>query len=147
MVLSLLSLILASSSVASAIRFPVKQIRTSLEQRSNGIDTRSVKLNFPVLATGDGSDSGLKCARFTFLLERLTDETLASTVHDLLYMANISVGGIDYTVQLDTGSSDLWLKGNTFPLPNSSQTSHKLNITYGIGWAYGTISTATVEFA
>uniref|UniRef100_A0A0W0FJQ2 Peptidase A1 domain-containing protein n=1 Tax=Moniliophthora roreri TaxID=221103 RepID=A0A0W0FJQ2_MONRR len=128
MALSLLSFILASSSVVSAVRFPVKQIRPSLEQRSSDIYTRS-HFNFPVLAAGDGSDNGL------------------NTVHDLLYMANISVGGNDYMVQLDTGSSDLWLKGNTFPLPNSSQTSHKLNITYGIGWAYGTISTATVEFA
>ena len=25
----------------------------------------------------------------------------------------------DYVVQLDTGSSDLWIKGDTYPLPNS----------------------------
>ena len=29
---------------------------------------------------------------------------------------------LDYRVQLDTGSSDLWIKGASSPLPNSSQT-------------------------
>ncbi|KAK7049526.1 hypothetical protein VNI00_005557 [Paramarasmius palmivorus] len=124
MILSVLTLPLFLS-VVSAVKFSVKQIKPSFERRD---DIASSK--FRVLAAGDGS-SNLDI----------------STVHDLLYMANISVGGNDYVVQLDTGSSDLWIKGNTHPIPNSSQTSHNVNLTYGIGWAYGTISTATVEFA
>ncbi|EMD40676.1 hypothetical protein CERSUDRAFT_43711, partial [Gelatoporia subvermispora B] len=70
-----------------------------------------------------------------------------STVHDLLYIANISVGGRSYPVQLDTGSADLWIKGSTFPLPNTTQTSTTVNMTYGIGWAFGNISYASADFA
>ncbi|KAG6919436.1 hypothetical protein DXG01_006319 [Tephrocybe rancida] len=53
----------------------------------------------------------------------------------------------DYVVQLDTGSSDLWLKGPTTPLPNATQTDTTYNLTYAIGWAYGHVSYAAVEFA
>ncbi|KAG6900971.1 hypothetical protein C0993_004409 [Termitomyces sp. T159_Od127] len=57
------------------------------------------------------------------------------------------VGGTNYTVQLDTGSSDLWIKGATTPLPNSTQTSITYNLTYAIGWVYGHVAYAPVEFA
>ncbi|KIK68172.1 hypothetical protein GYMLUDRAFT_37012 [Collybiopsis luxurians FD-317 M1] len=70
-----------------------------------------------------------------------------STVQDLIYIADITLGGVEYPVQLDTGSSDLWIKGSSSPLPNSNQTSTSYNITYGIGWAYGTVSYASVGFA
>ncbi|KAK7470653.1 hypothetical protein VKT23_002076 [Stygiomarasmius scandens] len=70
-----------------------------------------------------------------------------NTARDLIYMANITVGGTEYEVQLDTGSSDLWIQGATFPLPNASPTSIAYNVTYGIGWAFGNVSYATVEFA
>ncbi|KDQ64498.1 hypothetical protein JAAARDRAFT_28127 [Jaapia argillacea MUCL 33604] len=70
-----------------------------------------------------------------------------STVHDLIYIANVSVGGNQYSVQLDTGSSDLWIQGPVIPLPNTNQTTLTHNLTYGIGWAYGHISYASVDFA
>jgi hypothetical protein len=70
-----------------------------------------------------------------------------STVNDMIYITNITLGGLNYSVQLDTGSSDLWIKGSTAPLPNSNQTSTTYNLTYGIGWAYGQISYSAVQFA
>lgn len=70
-----------------------------------------------------------------------------STVQDLIYIADITLGGIEYPVQLDTGSSDLWIKGSSSPLPNSTQTSTSYNITYGIGWAYGIVSYTSAGFA
>lgn len=70
-----------------------------------------------------------------------------TTVHDLIYIANVTVGSTTYPVQLDTGSSDLWIKGDTTPLPSSNQTSTTYNLTYGIGWAYGHVSYASAEFA
>jgi len=70
-----------------------------------------------------------------------------NTVHDLIYIANITLGGNGYPVQLDTGSSDLWIKGPSTPLPNSNQTSQTYNLSYGIGWAFGHVSYAPVEFA
>lgn len=65
----------------------------------------------------------------------------------MIYITNVTLGGVDYRVQLDTGSSDLWIMGSTSPLPNSNQTSTTYNLTYGIGWAYGHISYSTVQFA
>jgi saccharopepsin len=84
----------------------------------------------------------------TFLQKRDSSANdSVSTVQDLIYIADITLGGVEYPVQLDTGSSDLWIKSSSSPLPNSNQTSTTHNITYGIGWAYGTVSYASVDFA
>ncbi|KAL0579550.1 hypothetical protein V5O48_002479 [Marasmius crinis-equi] len=107
-----------------ALKFPVEQVR-----RTAPVVSRSLPSTFRILA--DGGDNGLDL----------------NTVNDLLYMANVTVGGQSYLVQLDTGSSDLWLKHDPFPLPNSKQLPMQYNLTYGIGWVNGTISTADVKFA
>lgn len=83
-------------------------------------------------------------------------------VHNLIYIANITVGGNQYPVQLDTGSSDLRIQGPTSALQNSVQSGGSTipsslgtpnatqpltyNLTYGIGWVFGHISYAAVEF-
>ncbi|KAG6880052.1 hypothetical protein C0992_007369 [Termitomyces sp. T32_za158] len=67
-------------------------------------------------------------------------------------MADMVVGGSNYTVQLDTGSSDLWIKGATTPLPNSTQTAlldvssaHNPTLGYGgdglVGLGFTSLST------
>ncbi|KAK1236564.1 hypothetical protein PQX77_000116 [Marasmius sp. AFHP31] len=119
-----LALLFTLVSSVHALKIPVTQVG-----RKAPVVTRSLP-PFSVLAAGDG-DNGLDL----------------NTAHDLLYMANVSVGGNSYLVQLDTGSSDMWVKHDPFPVPNSKQTSLKTNLTYGIGWVDGTISTADVEFA
>ncbi|KAF5321097.1 hypothetical protein D9619_000938 [Psilocybe cf. subviscida] len=68
------------------------------------------------------------------------------SVHDLIYIANITVGGVEYPVQLDTGSSDLWIKGASYPIPGSTETDQTYNLTYAIGWAQGNVAHAPVEF-
>ncbi|KAF8222162.1 acid protease [Tricholoma matsutake] len=60
----------------------------------------------------------------------------------MIYMANVN-----YTIQLDTGSSDLWIKGQITPLPNAQQTSMTHNLSYAIGWVYGHVAYAPVQFA
>ncbi|KAG6854788.1 hypothetical protein C0991_001215 [Blastosporella zonata] len=124
-----LSLALALAAVTtSAYRIPFKRYRQrpTLERRAA---TTASDYQLSVLATTE--ENGLDL----------------NTVHDLIYMADIIVGGNEYTVQLDTGSSDLWIKGSTTPLPNTTQTSTTYNLTYAIGWAYGHISYAQAEFA
>jgi saccharopepsin len=69
-----------------------------------------------------------------------------STYHDLIYIANITVGGVEYPVQLDTGSSDLFIKGESSPIPGTKPTDQTFNLTYAIGWAQGNIGYAPVEF-
>ncbi|KAL1755442.1 aspartic peptidase domain-containing protein [Schizophyllum commune] len=119
----------ASSLLVSAVKVPLKQTK-----RTDRLDRRNGNSNFRVLAAaaGDGDDSGLLDL---------------DTVHDLIYMSDINVGGNDYVVQLDTGSSDLWIKGDTYPLPNSDVSALSVNVTYGIGWCNGSIAFADVEFA
>ena len=44
---------------------------------------------------------------------------------------NVITYRADYPVQLDTGSSDLWVKGDTHPLPGSQQTvSHFFGVLF-----------------
>ncbi|KAH7929443.1 acid protease [Leucogyrophana mollusca] len=59
----------------------------------------------------------------------------------------VTVGGVDYPVQLDTGSSDLWILGSSAPIPGANDTSQSYNLTYGIGWAFGHVAYASAEFA
>ncbi|KAJ7781244.1 aspartic peptidase domain-containing protein [Mycena metata] len=42
--------------------------------------------------------------------------------------------------QLDTGSSDVWVKGASSPLPGLNDSTITYNLTYGIGWVYGHIA-------
>ncbi|KAG5724355.1 Aspartic protease [Termitomyces sp. T112] len=116
--------LLAVSTSAYRVSFKQYKQRPTLQQR----DVASGSQLSVLAATGDNSLD-------------------LNTVHDLIYMADMVIGGINYTVQLDTGSSDLWIKGATTPLPNSTQTSITYNLTYAIGWVYGHVAYAPVEFA
>ncbi|KAF8204971.1 aspartic peptidase A1 [Pholiota molesta] len=116
------------AAVASAHRVSFKKLKQPRPFQRRGLDSPSD------LQTNVNSGSSTNS---TFDL---------STVHDLIYLANITVGGVDYTVQLDTGSSDLFIKGDTTPLPNVNETKIPYNLTYAIGWASGLIAYAPVEF-
>ncbi|EJD01502.1 acid protease [Fomitiporia mediterranea MF3/22] len=121
-----LSILLICALSSAALRIPFRQSKTAVQRRSFGTPTKAT-----VNAANDGDG-----------------DTDISTVDGLmLYMANMTVAGTEYLVQLDTGSSDLWVKDASFPMSNASQTSLQLNLTYGIGWAFGNITTAEVEFA
>ncbi|KAH9846972.1 acid protease [Lenzites betulinus] len=121
---------IVSGSLTEAAKISVSQHR----RPPSGAHKRSGSAPFsrPILAatsTSDDSDVDL------------------SSFHDLLYIANVTVGGTEYPLQLDTGSSDLWVKGKSSPLPNTSQTSLSLSLTYGVGQTSGNISYTSVEFA
>ncbi|KAJ7498927.1 aspartic peptidase domain-containing protein [Mycena latifolia] len=111
--------------LTSAVRISFEQVRRPALQRRSGISKVSV------LAAAADDDNGLDL----------------STVHDLIYMANFTVGNTVYPVQLDTGSSDVWIKGASSPLPNCTDTTTTFNLTYGIGWVYGHIAYGPVQFA
>lgn len=59
-------------------------------------------------------------------------------------MANITVAGQSFPIQLDTGSSDLWIATSTVL---GNQSNLNANLTYGIGYAAGPIASAPVSFA
>lgn len=48
-----------------------------------------------------------------------------------IYVAQLSVAGKTYTVQLDTGSSDLWLDTTGADLSSLTQTGVQTGLTYG----------------
>ncbi|KAJ1308995.1 hypothetical protein OPQ81_004677 [Rhizoctonia solani] len=74
-----------------------------------------------------------------------SNNTGVASVRDIVYMATVTLAGTEYGVQIDTGSSDLWIRSTGI---TGSRTSDILgNITYGIGWAAGPISQANVSFA
>ncbi|KAK0468360.1 aspartic peptidase domain-containing protein [Desarmillaria tabescens] len=129
MFLGYLLVLLGLNLSSFALKFPIQSHvrRTPLSRRSGA---GNYHLNTS-LAAVVSNDNGLDL----------------STVHDLIYMANVTAGNITYVVQLDTGSSDLWLKADIPPLQNSEQTGYTANITYGIGWVNGTISHIPIEFA
>ncbi|KAH7887120.1 aspartic peptidase domain-containing protein [Phlebopus sp. FC_14] len=65
--------------------------------------------------------------------------------HNMEYLGKVDVGGHDFTLQIDTGSSDLWVTG--VPGLKITKTANKqLNLTYGIGSAAGEILYADVSF-
>ncbi|KAJ1306263.1 hypothetical protein OPQ81_010967 [Rhizoctonia solani] len=70
---------------------------------------------------------------------------------NIMYTAEVKSGSTSFTLQLDTGSSDLWFA----PVQNYNQTfasvkkyeSFQVNLTYGTGWAAGAVAQTDVEFA
>lgn len=61
------------------------------------------------------------------------------------YIANVTVGGQQVRVIIDTGSSDLWIN---FPstVPSTTDTGKSLSLSYAIGSAGGDIHTTTAQF-
>ncbi|KAI0347326.1 acid protease [Trametopsis cervina] len=131
--------LLLCATLSHAVTFPVRRVRspgynTNVQKRSGSAKyARPAAISPAVLAAGSSSP----------------DESAVSlsTFHDIIYLSNITIAGVDYPAQLDTGSSDLWIQGASFPLPNTQQSSVSYNLTYGIGWAYGNVSYAPVKFA
>ncbi|KAG8889977.1 hypothetical protein FRB98_001712 [Tulasnella sp. 332] len=60
------------------------------------------------------------------------------------YNVNITLGGVIYTVIIDTGSSDLWIAAD---VPNAQPVGLNTNITYGVGSVAGPIMKAPLSFA
>ncbi|KAH9999943.1 aspartic peptidase domain-containing protein [Russula vinacea] len=114
------------AATAQALKFPVS--RQSLQRRAS-------------------TSSASKPHVFASLPNALPDSADLGSINDMIYVTNLTLGGVDYHLQVDTGSSDLWIKGQSSPLPNSNQTSTTYNMTYGIGWAFGHISYSSVQFS
>ncbi|KAF5363696.1 hypothetical protein D9756_000629 [Leucocoprinus leucothites] len=141
-----LALSLTLAALASAHKFSLKRIRQ--QQQPQDFLRRS-----PQLTSSNGGQ---------IVTANPGTSLSLSTIHDLVYLVNITVGDQsmylslesslltnsprDYTVQLDTGSSDLWIKPSVSPLPGATATNTVYNISYVLGWASGRLSYAPVEF-
>ncbi|KAI0328918.1 acid protease [Cubamyces sp. BRFM 1775] len=63
---------------------------------------------------------------------------------DIEYTTDITLGGKKFTVQIDTGSSDLWVAGT---VPNTKSTGHVTKVQYAVDSVEGNILTSALEFA
>ncbi|KAH0831986.1 aspartic peptidase domain-containing protein [Lanmaoa asiatica] len=59
------------------------------------------------------------------------------------YYTNITLGGRQISVMLDTGSSDLWVTGS---VPGAQDTGKSLTLSYAVGNAAGNVYTAPFQF-
>ncbi|KAF8443007.1 aspartic peptidase domain-containing protein [Boletus edulis BED1] len=59
------------------------------------------------------------------------------------YYSNITLGGRQISVMLDTGSSDLWVTGS---VPGAHDTGNSLTLSYSVGNAAGDVYTAPFQF-
>ncbi|KAI1794874.1 acid protease [Ganoderma leucocontextum] len=67
-----------------------------------------------------------------------------SDVGDVEYVTDIKLGGITFSVQIDTGSSDLWVVGD---VPNAQNTGKAAKVTYAVGGVEGSVLMASLDFA
>ncbi|KAH6914912.1 aspartic peptidase domain-containing protein [Coprinopsis sp. MPI-PUGE-AT-0042] len=126
---TLLVALAATATTSSAYRTTIRQQHKHARNDLSHLQRRSPQGDQQTIEPGDGSN--------TFDIQ---------SARDLLYLADINVGGVDYPVQLDTGSSDLFVVGATYPIPGSQGTNLNLNLSYAIGWASGHIAFAPVDF-
>ncbi|KAF5369412.1 hypothetical protein D9758_002625 [Tetrapyrgos nigripes] len=68
-----------------------------------------------------------------------------SNVHDFVYPTDITVGGRVFNVEVDTGSTDLWIVGDVPGALNVSNPA-PVSIQYGAGQVSGFINTVEVQF-
>lgn len=73
----------------------------------------------------------------------IAGSTSLDDANNIAYTLNLTLGGSQFEVQIDTGSSDLYVAGN---VPGSKNTGKTTSVTYAIGEAEGPIKTATMDF-
>lgn len=64
--------------------------------------------------------------------------------NQVIYVANITIDGRSYEVQLDTGSSDLWLNTQNITL---SPAAHDTNISASVAYGDGTVASGDIFLA
>ncbi|KIJ57034.1 hypothetical protein M422DRAFT_238611 [Sphaerobolus stellatus SS14] len=112
--------------VVSGLRLPIRSVPAKRGTRlSKGKSLSSVKN----LATTGGKELNV------------------TNNQDLIYIVDCTIGSLTVPLQLDSGSSDLWVDLSGGKTVQGTASSLTLNLTYGIGFAAGPIATAKVTFA
>ncbi|QRV89659.1 aspartyl protease [Ceratobasidium sp. AG-Ba] len=118
---SILALTIAATH-ASALHVPFTR---RIPSRTGGLITK------PVVLAGQTAEIGV------------------SNQDNLLYSSTLNVAGKDVPVQMDTGSTDLWLYPYEHGLLDTARNYESLNLTdsYGLGSVTGFVSQIDVTFA
>ncbi|KAF8650170.1 hypothetical protein AX16_005404 [Volvariella volvacea WC 439] len=80
------------------------------------------------------------------LIRRAPATIPISNTGNAQYVGNITIGGVEVEVLLDTGSSDLWVHFPG-PQPQATDMGKQVTLNYAIGRAAGHVHSARVEFA
>ncbi|KZV74770.1 acid protease [Peniophora sp. CONT] len=111
------------------------------------IPARSVPL--PRRALSFSSDKGFKSRPVSNAATSTDDDGSTSFLvnsGDNIYLANVTLGGSQFTVQLDTGSTDLVLVPDKHIETKVVLQDHQPNSTYGTGWMSGPVAFAELQF-
>ncbi|ETW82863.1 aspartic peptidase [Heterobasidion irregulare TC 32-1] len=108
----------------------------------------SLGIKLPILKRDVHSSHGFSAA-MRYPTQRAGDDPDAIDLMNggnLLYLTNVTIAGQNITVQIDTGSTDLWVLPET-PLKNLKlSNAGVVNLTYGTGSAKGPIAFAPFSF-
>ncbi|KIP08626.1 hypothetical protein PHLGIDRAFT_34907 [Phlebiopsis gigantea 11061_1 CR5-6] len=74
----------------------------------------------------------------------LTGTTTLTDTSDITYTTNITLGGNQFSVIIDTGSSDLYVTGT---VPGSTDTGKTAGVQYAIGAVQGPVKLGDLDFA
>ncbi|CAE6357755.1 unnamed protein product [Rhizoctonia solani] len=126
--------LLSGSALTSAIRIPVQRRDTA--KHTKLFAGQSTNPNSPPPLVSAGANS--------------TDDSDISNFSNMFYTTNLTIAGVEIPVQLDTGSTDLWI----YPIahPNLFANVHNftnvpVGVRYGKGSIDGHLAVANVSFA
>ncbi|TDL23434.1 acid protease [Rickenella mellea] len=100
----------------------------------HGVPTNAIK--FPVLARP-------RAGSLTRRMDMTGGSAELSNSGDITYFCNISLGGIQHSALIDTGSSDLWVTKN---VTDAKVLGVQAAVTYAIGSASGPVQLSTLIF-
>jgi len=111
---------------------------------SSGNGVNAVRVPFQVRTTSPFSPNPSSLSRRSLVSRAPGSIIPVHNTHNAEYISNITLGGRQIPVLLDTGSSDLWVTGD---VPNAKDLGKSVSLNYAVGNAHGDINTADLTFA
>ncbi|VDC02008.1 unnamed protein product [Peniophora sp. CBMAI 1063] len=128
----LLGAVTLAAQSASALRIPARSVPLSRRNLAFSSDKGFKSRPVSNAATSTDDDDG--------------STSFLTNSGNNIYLANITLGGAAFTVQLDTGSTDLVLMPDKHIETTAVILDHQPNSTYGTGYMAGPVAFAKLEF-
>lgn len=137
--ISIVTLLAATTALASPIEVPAKVVKMPVKQVSNVTSIKNI------VSKGQAR---IKKVNGEELVARSVSSG-AVTNEDVTYVAPVTIGGYTWDLIVDTGSSNTWCGAQTSCEPTStgSDTGGSVSVSYGSGSFSGEEYTDTVSFA
>ncbi|KAG8746324.1 hypothetical protein FRC10_005313 [Ceratobasidium sp. 414] len=128
--------LLSSSALTTAIRLPIQRRTTQGHTGTITGFSSTPQLSNSLVAAGAGGAND-------------SDSEIVNS-HNMFYSTNITIAGIEVPLQLDTGSTDLWVYPEAYPglFANAHNfTDVPVGVRYGKGSVDGFLAVTNVSFA